>query len=428
MSYVYTNELVVGRFDLTEALADDAISRATDYMDVLSDLLKALELPSSASIDDIDFPEILPIDYNERPSFTSQLEDFPTFDDDLPAAPIFKGMPEYDISEPNIVEVTDPGALSHTEGAYNSDIRADLFSKILDNIRNGGTGLDPTIEADIYARGRERQRVENEALYRQAEDRFTATGFELPSGALNSTLEAVNEEISRKTDQINREITINQAELEQKNVQFSLEQATKIEGILSDFYNSQENRALEISKAIAQSTIDIYNAITTNQNLKVERYKVEAEVFKTRVESVAEENKNLIAQYDARIKAFISEMELEIKNAQLMVEAFKTEAMAYEVETNATGMYYNTLIKENSLKIEGFIAKIKKQIAIIEATQNGYVALKSLQEKGTEGIMNTNAQLAASAINAVNVSAGQSSSYGSSDSDSVSEVHTYKEK
>ena len=421
----YAFDLVNGKFDRTEEVADDAILAANDAITELLAFLDGFVVPSTDDVEDVVFPEILPIDYSNRPSFTAQLEDFPTFDEDLPPVPVLKDVPESDISVPNIVEVTDPGVLSHSGGAYNSDIRVDLFAKILNDIRYGGTGLDPTIEADIYDRGRERQRVENEALYRDTEERFTATGFELPTGALASALNEVGFEISRKNDQLNREITISQAELEQKNIQFSVDQAVKIEAVLTDFYNNQENRLFEVSKAIAQSTIDVYNAITANQTLKVERYKIEAEVFKITVESVLKENEILIMQYDVRIKAFISAMELEIKNAQLQVEAFKTEAMAFEVETNAVGMYYDTLIKENSLLVQAFVAKIQKQIAIIEATKGGYVALKALQEKGLEGIMNVNAQLGASAMNAVNASASAGESY--SYSTGTSEIHSYDE-
>ena len=406
-------QLVEARFDISLEYADEALASARAYMATLDEFLTSLEIPETDNLEDVVFPEILPIDFTSRPSFTAQLESFPTFDDDLPTAPNLVSVPESSLSTPSIVEVSDPGALSYSDGAYNSPIQADLFAKLLNDIRNGGTGLSPTVEADIYNRGKERQRAENERLYQETEDRFTATGFPLPTGALASALQAVNVEISGKTDQLNREITINQAELEQKNIQFSVDQAMKAEAVLSDFYNNQENRLFEVAKAIAKSTIDIYNSITANQALKLERYKTEAEVYKIKVESALKENEVLIQQYDTQIKAFISQMDLEIKNAQLQVEAFKTEAMVFESETKATSMYYDALTKESELSVQAFSAKISKQIAIIEASAGGYVALKSLQERGYESIMNVNAQLAASSMNAVNASTstGASSTY-----------------
>ena len=38
---------------------------------------------------------------------------------------------------------------------------------------------------------------------------------------------------------------INQADLAQKNTQFTTDQARQIEGLLIDFFNQQENRSLE---------------------------------------------------------------------------------------------------------------------------------------------------------------------------------------
>lgn len=617
-----TNELVVGRFDLSTLHANEAIESAYEYMDVLSGILDSLVLPVYDSLDDIDFPEIPPLDFNARPSFTAQLEDFPTFDNVPPAAPVLQDVPDIEVVIPteniefteniytapainignapennvnlvslemptkpslpipevpmisadilmpskpvidlpvfdstlSLTNVNSPGGFSYTPEAYNSDIRVPLFAKILYDLQNGGTGLDVTVEEDIYARGRERQRVENERAYRNAENKFSSPGFELPSGALNSSLTEVDSDISRKNTLLNIEITINQADLAQKNTHFTTEQSVQLEGLLVEFYNNQENRSLDASKAMAQSAIEIFNALVSQEQFKLERYQAEAAVFEQRVraqlvaveiykteiegakataavqesrvniynaqmggletimklyatemESVKihtetqlskielfkaeteafvagvgaeqakveifsaqiDSEKTRAGVYGEKVKAFLSkldaakteaeikginsenilksnqlkidefgvllnkytaEIEMEIKNAQLQVEAFKTEAMAFEAETNAVGMEYEARMKEGMLRIDYAKAELGKQLAVINSTKDGYIALKSLQEKGTEGIMNTNAQLAASAMNAVNVSASQSA--GGSESDGYSEIHshTYKEK
>jgi hypothetical protein len=117
-------------------------------------------------------------------------------------------LPDFDGSLSAMTDLTNPAEFSYTDQAYNSDIRVPLFTKILYDIANGGTGLDATVEADIYDRGRERQRVENERLFREVEDQYSATGFALPPGSLASRVLEVSNEISRKTDQLNREIAV----------------------------------------------------------------------------------------------------------------------------------------------------------------------------------------------------------------------------
>jgi len=72
----------------------------------------------------------------------------------------------------------------------------------------------------------------------------------------------------------------------------------------------------------------------------------------------------------------------------------------------------------------------------LELTVKGYVAVKELQVKGTEGIMNVGAQLAASSMNAANASASydfrntKSGNYSYQPDVHGSEVeyHYYKEK
>ena len=91
-------------------------------------------------------------------------------------------------------------------------------------------------------------------------------------------------------------------------------------------------------------------------------------------------------------------------------------------------MQYSTQIAEINAAIEKARLDVSKGVAIIEAVKTGYVALKELQAKGIEGIMNANAQLAASAMNAVNASATMGYSSSDAESSSVTETHYYEEK
>ena len=76
---------------------------------------------------------------------------------------------------------------------------------------------------------------------------------------------------------------------------------------------------------------------------------------------------------------------------------------------------------------------MQKAIAEIDSITKSYTAVKELQLKGAEGIMNVGAQLTASALNAVNASASigfsgaSSSSESSSESQSISENHNWEE-
>jgi hypothetical protein len=620
MTYAY--ELVSGRFDSAESYAQDAIAEAKNYSDQLETLLQALEVPSIEDLENIETPEITPIDYNARPKFSAALESFPAFDNIFPSSPVLAIVPGISVDVPsedvsfteikysapvfsienaptdntNIesVEIPDkpemvfpvapqltdiaipnppnitlpvfdavlspletistPTNFQYYEGAYNSDIRVALFTKILADIENGGTGLSVEIEADIYTRGTERQRVENERLYREVENQFSATGMHLPSGAFAAMLLEVSNEISRKNDQLNREIIINQAELAQKNTQFTVDQARQIESSLMDFFQRQQDRLFEAAKSVALQAIEVFNALVAKEKLKLEQYQTEASVFETKIRSelavveiykaqiegvrvsadvqqtlvniyatevkaldtlislyatemestkvkveiqqlkidlfkaqtevyvarleaekikadiygtqveserhraeaygervrayqtkveakkaeieiqksiaanVLQTNQQKIDEYLAKIDGYKAELLTETQTSDIQIRAFESEATAYTAEIRAQEMHYSTQIAEVNATIEKARLDVSKGVAIIEAVKTGYVALKELQVKGTEGIMNAHAQLAASAMNAVNASATMGYSSSNDESSSVTENHYYEEK
>jgi hypothetical protein len=491
-----------------------------------------------------------------KPDYTTPAA--PSFDEIATIAPPDISLPQFDIDRPTLESVSAPSPFSYTEAAYNSDLWQDLIDKVLDGVRNGGTGLSAEVEADLYARLTERQRVENERLYREIENAFTATGFPLPTGALASRLAEVSMEISRKNDQTSREITINQAELAQKNTQFIIDKGVQLEDIARNFFNAVSNRSLDAAKAIAQVSIDIFNTVLARYGAQIEGYKAEAAVFAERVkaamyqvevykaqvegqktqaqvqsvradvyktemealntvaniyrvemesakiqseiemtkiavfkaqteayvaqlegeknkyivytaqmegekvraqvfseqikayavkvdaaksvaqieamsaENVLKKNQLLIDKYKAQLQGYLATIEAELKTADMQTKAFGMEVTAYNAETEAVKAENLVKIQEMTAGIQQAELRLRKAVAQIESATQGYVALKSLQEKGESGIMNVMAQLAASAMNAVNASATVGASFSGSESNSsswgasLSESHEWK--
>lgn len=495
------------------------------------------------ALESITVPESPELDFPDIPSLDEiTLPDKPEID-----------LSSFDATAPTFTNTAPPAELNYQPEPYNSDIKIELFKKILKDLENGGTGLDVEVEGELYARGLERQRVENERLYKEVEDQFSASGFTLPSGTYAARMLEVSNEISRKNDQLNRDIVISQAELAQKNTQFTTEQAKQLEKMLMDFYHQQESRSLEAAKAILQGNLEIYNATIEGKRLELDKYKTEAavfeskiraelsavevyraqieatkaeseiqlarvniynsqmagletlmklyatemesvkvraeaqmsavEVFKAQVEAYnaqlaaekgkvdiysaqlegektkaivyseevkayqaeiearkAEAEVNLanaemtiknnqmqIDQYRADVEAYKAEIAANVSKAQIKTEAFKAEASAYETEARVESTKYDAKMRGFSAKIEKARAEVDRQATTIQANSQSFVALKELQSKGLEGVMNVNAQLAASAMSAINASAstGTSWSNNESSSESMSESHNY---
>lgn len=106
-----------------------------------------------------------------------------------------------------------------------SDAFDEATNWLVNAITVGGTGISPTVEDQIWQRGRDRiiadgLRVENQTL-----DGFASRGFSLPPGALAASLQAVRFEQLAKTQEFSRDTAIRQAEMEIENLRFAVEKA-----------------------------------------------------------------------------------------------------------------------------------------------------------------------------------------------------------
>ena len=292
----------------------------------------------------------------------------PTFDEIERISPPSISLPEFDIDAPIMDVLNEPSPFAYSESAYNSDLWPDLLTKVIDGIRNGGTGLDADVEEELYNRALERQRVENERLYRETENSFSATGFPLPTGAMASRLAEVGMEISRKNDQMSREILINQAELAQKNTQFVIEKGIQMDAMAREFFNAMSNRSLDAAKAIAQNSVDVFRAVLEKYNLHLERYKAEAAVFAQRIQAAMYE----VEIYKAQIEGLNADAKLQAVRAEIyrtQVDAINAAAGIYKTEMESAKV--RSEIELSKLAI--FKARVEAYIAQLEGEKNRYI-------------------------------------------------------
>ena len=251
----------------------------------------------------------------------------------LPTVPNFQTI-NFSVSPPALAVINNPAGFSYTEGAYNSSIWTDLFGKVLSDIKNGGTGLDATVEADIYARGIARQVTENDRLYQQVIDVQGSSGFNLPTGALASNTAEVLSDISRKNDLLNKEITVQQADLAQKNTHFALTIGADLEKMLREFFIQQQNRTLDASKALAQSGVDIFNVLVSKANLDLENYKSEAVVYELRIKAEAEKADQYKAQIEgSKVEATVQGLQVDVYSKQVEVVGVLAKLYSTEMES-----------------------------------------------------------------------------------------------
>jgi hypothetical protein len=319
-----------------------------------------------------DPPELVTVEYPAKPDIdrppAPALEDIV-----FPVAPVIT-IPTFDGVVPT--EVWDmPENFSYSEANYSSDIWADLLAKVLNDIRNGGTGLGALVEDELYDRALARQETENQRLYQEVEDYFEARGFSLPVGAMAGRLAEAAREISRNNTTINSEIMIDQAKLAQTNTHFMVDKGIQLEGMLRDFFNAQATRAFEAAKVIATVGIEIFNARVNKFNAKVQAYQAEivvfesrvkaaltqAEIYKTQIDAcgvMSDVQRNLVAIYSEKIKALDTIIKLyatEMEAVKIKTEVERTRVAIFELQVKI----YIARIEADKAKFDVYVKELE---------------------------------------------------------------------
>lgn len=95
-------------------------------------------------------------------------------------------------------------------------------------ITNGGTGLNPIIEAQIYER--DRSRVLNDAMRATSEATalWAARGYPVPPGALYGRIEMIDQDARENIAKASSAVAIKQMEIEIENTRFAVDKALQM--------------------------------------------------------------------------------------------------------------------------------------------------------------------------------------------------------
>jgi hypothetical protein len=320
---------------------------------------RPIQGPGDAPVPDtIDIPQAPPVTLPPPPS----LQDIV-----LPSPPEIT-LPEFE-GTVDAPDITDPVQFSWNESPFNSDIWRVFLDKVIAGIRDGGTGLDPGVEQQIWARALLRQQQDNDRAYEEIENYHAAKGWDMPQGALAGQLQEKSDEIDRGRRETNIDIAVKQAELAQQNDQFLLQMGKDAELILRDFHNAQMNRALEASKAAATNSIELLNGRIAKYNTQIEKYKADAQVFGERIKAAlvhteifksqiegakvsVEVQANLVQLYDKQLQGIKSAIDVYVAQVEgarihaqiegIKIQSFGERVSAYVAEISGEKARYET--------------------------------------------------------------------------------------
>jgi hypothetical protein len=302
--------LVTDRFDNAVNYAQDAWTALQAYINGINNIIYTHPSWTPISIDDV-ATEIIANVQSTRPEVT----DFTSYFSGIVSARI-----------PNFPSLQIPPQVSFNASA--DSLKSAVLTKLVALVNAGGTGLDATVEAQLWERFLQRKETENAKLYNDAENYFAGRGFDLPPGALSGRLNEISIEIARANGIANNDITIEQAKLAQTNTQFYLDTAWKSsiailaeeadrlvkynKGLVDAYVAELEGTKTEISKYVA-----IIDAITKRISAEVEIYRADIALAGLEVET-AYKNAEL------KVRLAIAQAEIDIKNMELVIEEAKS--------------------------------------------------------------------------------------------------------
>lgn len=356
-------------------------------------------------IDDFDIP--LPaLDFGQAPELTigqapvlPQVRDvaIPDAPDiTLPDAPQFLQLQTHNFGGVNLHEdwldklddipelsILQPAPFQYSPGARYASQLLDNLKATLNARIQGGTGLTPAVEQQIWDRGRDRETqlalAREQEVLRGAE----ALGFPLPSGVLAGQLADARREYHDKLSGLSRDIAIKQAELEQANMRESIQFALQLETTLLEDCYKLEMLAFESAKTAADNAIAAHNAALEHFKALLDGYRAYAaayetvikaelnkvEVFKALLaaeQTKADINKSLVDRYRAEIEGSMATVEIykaRVGAAQTLVELERARIQAGGEQVRA----FVATVNAETAKADMYKARVGAEATKVEA-------------------------------------------------------------
>ena len=243
----------------------------------------------------------------------------------------------------------------------------------------GGTGLNAAAETAIYERSKSKTSAEARRLQDANWVDAAARGFTIPTGALMAGNSRARQAGADLNAQAARDIVVLQAEMEQKNLQFSVTTSTNLrQTMLSAALAYHQNliqingQAIEYAKTTLSAIIEVYNTAVKAFGLKLDSYRTEAQVYDTRLKA-ATASIELYKQEIQALEALTQVDKLKVDTYKARVDVLNSLSNVYRAQIEAVQGRANL----EKLKMELFQVKVQAYGAQVQAKNSewqGYTA------------------------------------------------------
>jgi regulator of RNase E activity RraB len=297
----------------------------------------------------------------------------------------------YQSAQPNMVAAIE-GYLDGMLARYNPNYKPAMaaIEAQLAKYLAGGTALNPDVENAIYERSRSKGNADYLRTRQTAFEDAARRGFTLPDGALNSAINGARQAAADNNAAGARDIVVQQAEMEQKNLQFAVTTSTTLrQAVLSASISYHGNliqingQAIEYARNVLQALVDVYEAAVRAYGARVDAYRADAVVYETRLKSALAG----IELYKADIQALEALTRVDVAR----IDVYKARIEVQQALVNIYRGQIDAIIAKMSvekLKVEIFQAQVQGYSALVNAKQaeyQGYTA--AIQGENAKALM-----------------------------------------
>lgn len=309
----------------------------------------------------------------------------------LPSAPSLGDLPAFDQVLPVDDLVIPSTSFSFAEQAYVSALKDAYTAKLINDIQNGGYGIEPADEAPLWERARRRAEEAARTEIDQIENSAAARGFEFAPGDILVATQRARRKAADLVAEANIEIAAKRADLYVANRQFVLSEARQHEAVLIQYHGSVMERALNVQKALLDFAVANFNLVLSRHKARLEAYNAFTQSFGERVRAVLSKLEAYRTEMEGkRIESDIQRAQVALYEAQLgavrtivdifrvrmdgakvrsgierdKIDAYATTVRAYEAQVGAKVAEFGVFKSQ----IEGELAKVQ----VFEAQNRAY--------------------------------------------------------
>jgi hypothetical protein len=278
-----------------------------------------------------------------------------------------------------------PAPFNYNEPDFADELLDEIKSQTIDDLVNGGFGIDPRDEEQLVSRLRDREIRSGQTSEAQVLRNFASRGHVLPSGALDDALRSAQQQTAATISAGEREIFVTRADLFRRTREFQLQNGLGIVQFLGTLFGFRQERALKAAVFTSEIVVTVFDALVRRFNAQVSAFQAAAqaheiliraelakiEIFKTEIEAqglIVDINRQEVDIFTARVnaaEAIIRIFEAETRAAAIRADIERIKIEAFGEQVNA----FNSLVNAEKSRIDLFRAQISGEQAKLEVFQ-----------------------------------------------------------